>query len=211
FILCLGYKGEVIREYFYNYEFLNNDFTIELGKNKIVKIHNKHNETNWKITLVNTGNKTLKGARLKQIEKYINGEQFMMTYGDGVADVNINALIDFHKKHGKTATVTGTNSVSLFGNLKIKGDKVESFKEKTKDKQDLISGGFFVFNRDIFKYLSNDDNCDLEIGALEEIAEKGELIVYKHKGFWYCMDTIRDTEYLNNLWNDNKAEWKIWR
>lgn len=210
FILCLGYKGELIKEYFYNYEFLNNDFTIELGKRKNIKVYNKHNEKKWKVTLLNTGEKALKGARLKKIEKYIDGDQFMMTYGDGVADIDISSLLTFHQKHGKLATVTGTNPVSLFGNLKIKNNKVESFREKERDKKGLISGGFFVFNKGIFDYLSNDDNCDLEIGPLGEIAKEGQLMVYKHKGTWMCMDTIRDTEYLNKLYNENKAFWKVW-
>lgn len=210
FVLCLGYKGEMIKEYFYNYEVLNNDFTVELGKKKNLDIHSSHDEDGWRITLADTGDRALKGARLKQVEKYIDGDCFMMTYGDGVANVNIKDLLDFHKAHGKLATVTGVNPVSLFGDLKIKDNKVETFREKSKDGKNLVSGGFFVFDREIFDYLTFDENCDLEIGPLEKIVEKGELMVYKHPGFWACMDTYRDVELLNRLWKENKAEWKIW-
>lgn len=210
FVLCLGYKGEILKEYFYDYEVLNNDFTIELGNKKNMEIHNTPNEQGWRITLADTGDKALKGARLKRIEKYIDGDQFMVTYGDGVADVDINALLDFHKRHGKLATVTGINPISQFGGLKVKDNKVETFHEKQKDGNELVSGGFFVFNKGIFDYLSDGDSCDLEIGALEKVAKDSQLMVYHHKGFWVCMDTLRDMEYLNRLWNKNKAEWKVW-
>lgn len=210
FILCLGYKGEMIKEYFYEYEVLNNDFTVELGDTKNIEIHSSHSEKGWRVTLVDTGNKALKGARLKRAEKYIDGDQFMLTYGDGLANIDIDSLLAFHHSHGKLVTVTGINLGSRFGELKIKGDNVESFSEKPKNSHGLINGGFFVFNKKIFDYLSNDDNCDLEIGALEKVAKDGQLMVYKHKGFWACMDTIRDMEYLNKLWNENKAEWKVW-
>lgn len=210
FVLCLGYKGEMIKEYFYNYEVLNNDFTVELGKRKSVDIHSSHDEDGWRITLADTGDKALKGSRLKQVEKYIDGDYFMMTYGDGVANVNIKALLDFHKSHGKTATVTGVNPISLFGNIKIKDNMVETFREKSKDEKNLVSGGFFVFSRKLLDCLSVDDDCDLEIGVLERIANEGELMAYKHKGFWANMDTYRDVEFLNRLWKENKAEWKIW-
>lgn len=210
FVLCLGYKGEMIKEYFYNYEVLNNDFTVELGKRKSVDIHSSHCEDGWRITLADTGDKALKGARLKQIEKYIDGDCFLMTYGDGVANVNIKALLDFHKSHGKMATVTGVSPVSLFGDLKIKDNKVKTFREKTKDECSLVSGGFFVFDKKFLDRLSIDDDCDLEIGAMEKLANEGELMVYKHTGFWAYMDTYRDVELLNRLWKENKAEWKIW-
>ncbi len=210
FILSLGYKGEMIKEYFYYYELMNNDVTLELGHPKKIAIHKNHNENGWRVTLADTGEKTLKGARLKKIEKYIQGDEFMMTYGDGVADINIKSLIDFHHTHGKLATVTGINPASRFGELKVQGDRVEAFNEKPQISSGLISGGFFVFNKGIFDYLSKDDNCDLEIGALEKIASEGQLMVYKHKGSWACMDTLRDMDYLNNLWNENKAFWKIW-
>lgn len=210
FILCLGYKGEMIKDYFYHYEILNNDFTIELGKSKEIRIHQIHHENGWKITLADTGEKSLKGARLKKIEKYIDSDTFMVTYGDGVANIDINALLEFHHYHGKLATVTGVNPAARFGELKIVGERVESFCEKPESNKDYINGGFFVFNKKLFDYLSVDDACDLEYGPLEEIAKEGQLMVYKHPGLWACMDTIRDTEYLNKLWNENRAFWKIW-
>lgn len=210
FMLCLGYKGGIIKEYFYNYEVLNNDFTIELGENKNIEIHSNHTEEGWRITLADTGDKALKGARLKRVEKYIDGDQFMVTYGDGVANIDINALLKFHRSHEKLATVIGINPVARFGELKIKGDQVESFSEKPETSSGLINGGFFVFNKDIFDYLSADDDCDFEIGPLEKVAREGQLMVYKHTGFWACMDTIRDMEYLNRLYDEGKAAWKIW-
>jgi len=210
FILCLGYKGEMIKDYFYNYEILNNDFTIELGTEKKIEIHSSHTEKNWRITLADTGDKALKGARLKRIEKYITGSQFMMTYGDGVSNIDINSLLAFHQSHGKLATVTGVNPASRFGELKIKGNQVERFSEKPESSLEFINGGFFVFNRGIFDYLSDDDNCELEIGPLEKIASEGHLMVYKHSGFWACMDTLRDMDYLNKLCAWGKAPWMVW-
>ena len=210
FVLSLGYKGEMIKEYFYNYEILSNDFTIELGNEKAIEVHNINSERNWRVTLADTGDKALKGARLKRVEKYIDDDQFMMTYGDGVADIDIRDLLEFHQGHGKLATVTGINPASRFGELKIKGNQVESFSEKPQNGAGLINGGFFVFNRGIFDYLSNNDSCDLEVGALEQIAREGQLMVYKHRGFWACMDTIRDMDFLNKLWTEGKALWKVW-
>ena len=210
FVLALGYKGEMIRNYFCHYELMNNDVTIELGKPERLCIHHAHEDDGWKITLANTGEDTLKGARLKKIQKYITGDTLMVTYGDGVANIDMGALLSFHKSHGKLATVTGINPASRFGELKVKGDEVGAFSEKPKNGNGLVNGGFFVLNRAVFDYLSEDDSCDLEIGALEQIARQGELMVYKHKGFWACMDTFRDMEYLNRLWAEDKAEWKVW-
>lgn len=211
FILALGYKGEMIKNYFCHYELMNNDVTIELGQPENMCIHHSHDEAGWKITLANTGEKALKGARLKKVERYITGDTFMMTYGDGIADVDINALLAFHKAHGKLVTVTGINLTSRFGELKTEGDRVGVFSEKPKNNKTLINGGFFVFNKSIFNYLSLDDSCDLEVGPLDQIAKEGQLMVYKHRGFWACMDTLRDMEYLNKLWDDGKAEWKTWK
>jgi glucose-1-phosphate cytidylyltransferase len=210
FVLCLGYKGEMIKEYFYNYEVFNSNFTIEYGIDKKIEIENNHAEKGWKVTLAYTGDKTLKGARLKKIEKYIDGDTFMVTYGDGVGDIDIKALLAFHKQHGKIATVTGVNYISRFGELNIKGEDVLRFLEKQEKGAAYINGGFFVFNRKIFDYLTYDDFCDLEYGPLEKLATEGQLKVYKHKGFWSCMDTLRDVDYLNDLWNRGKAEWKVW-
>ena len=211
FVLALGYKGETIKNYFCHYELMNNDVTIELGQPESTCIHYAHDEAGWKITLADTGEKALKGARLKKVERYITGDTFMMTYGDGITDVDINELLAFHKSHGKMATVTGINPAARFGELKIDGDCVEAFREKPQNGDGLINGGFFVFNRKILDYLTTDDLCDLEVGPLEQIAKDKQLMVFKHRGFWACMDTLRDTEYLNKIWNDGKAKWKIWK
>jgi len=211
FILCLGYKGEMIKEYFYHYEVMNNDVTITLGSNSGFKVHNSHDENDWQITLCNTGDNAQKGARLKRIEKYIDADQFMVTYGDGVADIDIEDLLSFHQSHGKTATVTGVRPKFLrFGELNVHEDQVTRFSEKPKYAGSYVNGGFFIFKRDLFNSLEDSDDCDLETEVLEEISKKGELMVYKHNKFWACMDTIRDAEYLNNLWNNNQAEWGIW-
>jgi glucose-1-phosphate cytidylyltransferase len=210
FVLALGYKGEMIKNYFCHYELMNNDVTIELGQPENMCIHHSHDEAGWKITLADTGERSLKGSRLKKVEKYILGDIFMMSYGDGIADVDINALLAFHKAHGKIVTVTGINPAARFGELRITGDCVVSFAEKPQKGESLVNGGFFVFNRAIFDYLTIDDSCDLEIGPLEQIAKDGQMMVYKHQGFWTCMDTFRDMEYLNRLWNNGKAKWKIW-
>lgn len=211
FVLCLGYKGDMIKDYFYHYDLMNNDITLEIGNRENVQIYNNNtSENNWKITLANTGEKSLKGCRLKKIEKYIDGDDFFMTYGDGVANIDISSLLKFHRRHGKLATVTGVNPASRFGELKVNGDRVEAFSEKPDIASSFISGGFFVFNRGIFDYLTTDESCDLEIGPLEKIAAENQLMVYRHNSFWACMDTIRDVEHLNKLWTENKAQWKMW-
>ncbi len=211
FILCLGYKGDMIKEYFMHYEMMNNDVTICLGSKAGFKIHNASNEEDWEITLCDTGAHALKGARIKRIERYIDTEQFMVTYGDGVADINIQDLLDYHQSHGKIATVTGVRPKFLkFGDLNIDEGRVTRFTEKPKYGGSYVNGGFFVFNRELFNYLEDRDGCELEAAPLSRIAKQGELMVYKHDKFWACMDTIRDTEYLNNLWNQNQAAWKVW-
>ncbi|WP_338667158.1 glucose-1-phosphate cytidylyltransferase [Pseudodesulfovibrio methanolicus] len=211
FLLPLGYKGEMIRDYFVNYEWMNNDITLELGNRANVCMHGCHEETDWRITMSNTGQHTLKGGRIKRVEKYVKGDTFMLTYGDGVANIDINALLDFHHSHGKIVTVSGVNPAQRFGELKTDGDRVLAFQEKPVHTTcELINGGYFVFDRKIFDYLTPDEDCDLEYGPLEKLAAKGELMVYRHEGFWACMDTLRDTEHLNRLWDQNKAEWKVW-
>jgi glucose-1-phosphate cytidylyltransferase len=209
FVLALGYKGDMIKDYFHHYELMNSDMTIELGKPESCITHQNHSEVGWKITLADTGLETLKGARMKKLEKYIDGDDFMMTYGDGVANVNIPALLKFHKSHGKIVTATGVYPSSRFGTLSVNKNNTATFVEKPKS-DSLISGGFFVFNKDIFKHLHENDTCDLEYGTLEKLSHKGEVKAYKHNGFWGSMDTIRDMEYLNKLWDEGKAKWKIW-
>lgn len=210
FIMCLGYKGEMIKNYFYNYEILNNDFTVELGNRTSLEIHSQHNEAGMRVTLADTGERTLKGARIKRIEKYVIGDTFMLTYGDGVAEIDLCELLSFHKSHGRIGTVTGVRPPSRFGELVVRDNKVVSFAEKPQVSAGLINGGFFVFDRKIFDYLTQDDNCDFEVGPLEKLAKDDELMVYEIKGNWACMDTLRDMEYLNRLWKDSKAFWKIW-
>ena len=161
--------------------------------------------------MVDTGEKALKGARIKRIEKYVEEDLFMLTYGDGVANINIEKLLSFHRSHGCIGTVTGVRPPSRFGEMVVKYNKVISFVEKPQVSEGLINGGFFVFNRKIFDYLSDEDNCDFEAGPLEQLAKDNELMLYEHKGEWACMDTYRDMVYLNKLWESGKAFWKIWK
>lgn len=210
FILALGYKGDFVKNYFCHYELMNNDITIELGRPNSMEIHHNMNEDNWRITMVDTGEKSMKGARIKRLQKFIPDDTFMLTYGDGVANIDIKALVAFHHQHGRMATVTGINPAARFGELKLDGDVVVNFREKHLDDGGLANGGFFVFNKEIFNYLSLEDDCDLEIGPLERLAEEGQLMVYRHPGFWACMDTLRDMDFLNNLWEQGQASWKIW-
>ena len=167
FIITLGFKGEVIKEYFSKFEILNNDFSINLDTNKIT-YHNKHDETEWKVTLIDTGLNTLKSRRIKLVEKYLDNDINMLTYGDGVADININSLLEFHKNHGKIITLSGVNAPSRFGELICKGGKVQSFVEKPQMSIGIINGGFMVFNKNLLNYLSEDDNCDFEFDTLEK-------------------------------------------
>ncbi len=212
FVLPLGYKGEVIKEYFYHYELMNADITVELGNRSGLCVHQAHDETGWTVTMVDTGENTLKGGRIKRVERYIGNETFMLTYGDGVANIDISAVLGFHRSHGRIATVTGVNPAARFGELKTEGDSVKIFSEKPQAAEGsaLVSGGFFVFEPQIFDYLSGEKECDLEYGALEKLAGMGELMVYRHSGFWACMDTLRDVEGLNKMWVQGNAPWKIW-
>lgn len=214
FILCLGYKGEMIKEYFLNFEELTNDFTLELRareKNGIrIAHHNNSHLEDWKITFVDTGQETQTGTRINRIHKYVKDEkEFFLTYGDGVADININNLLRHHKKMGKTATITGVHTMSVFGLLEYQNGLVKTFREKPKT-DDMISGGFFVCTPKIFAYLNNSDTCIFEDKPLKTLARKKELALYKHEGFWYCMDTQKHVNELNKLWSLGKAPWKIW-
>jgi len=210
FVLCLGYKGDVIKHYFLDYEMMNNDFTIELGRRKSIQVHNHHPEEGWRVTLAETGLNAQTGARIKRIERYIDSDIFMLTYGDGVSDVNIGELVEFHKAHGRTGTVTGVRPSSRFGELVAEGGQVIEFNEKPQTTRGLISGGFFVFNREVFKYVSDADECNFERGPLEQMARDGELMVYPHQGYWQCLDTIRDLKILNEEWESGSAPWKVW-
>jgi glucose-1-phosphate cytidylyltransferase len=210
FILCLGYQGGLIKEYFLNYMVHNSDITVKLGKNPQVKMHNMSTEENWTVTIVDTGEDHQKGARIKKIEPYIDSDTFMVTYGDGVGDINIKDLISFHNSKNKIATITGVNLPSNFGQIYAEGSKIIEFNEKPNIKERIINGGFIVFNRKIFDYLTEDKNCDLEHGVFEQLALEEQLLVFRHEGSWACMDTYRDTVSLNQLWDNNQAFWKIW-
>ena len=211
FVICLGYKGDMIKEYFLNYEAMNNDFTIPLGNYNKIRIHSNHQERDWCVTLADTGEEAQTGARVKKIENYIDGDLFMLTYGDGVANINIKNLFEYHKSHGKIGTMTGVHPSSRFGELVINDNKITVFNEKPQVTEGLINGGFFVFNKTFLKYLKEDDNCYLEKEPLEHLAAEGELMVYPHEGFWQCVDTYRELELLNNLWKSRKPLWKVWR
>ncbi|NMC05036.1 MAG: glucose-1-phosphate cytidylyltransferase [Candidatus Lokiarchaeota archaeon] len=208
FIICLGVKGNVIKDYFAHYELEHFDCTVDLKTMDIQYF--RHEETDWKVTLAETGLNTLKGGRIKRVEKYLDPGVNMLTYGDGVSDIDLKAILKFHKSHGKMVTITAVNLGSKFGEIDEKDGKVISFKEKPKISPSLVNGGFMVFNKEMLDYLTDKEDCDFEIGALDKLAEMGEVMAYKHRGFWACMDHERDVAYLTDLWNKNKAPWKIW-
>jgi glucose-1-phosphate cytidylyltransferase len=209
FIICCGHKGEIIKDYFLNYNLYNADFECDLKSNSS-KILNLKKE-DWNIKLIDTGKNTMTGGRLKKIKKYIGeDENFLFTYGDGVADINIKELIKFHNLHNKIATITATSPPGRFGNLRINNNnQVENFIEKPDQGEAWINGGFFVLNSKVFDYLK-DDQTVWENEPLKSLSSQGQLIAYKHYGFWQPMDTIREKNYLNELWQKEKAPWKTW-
>jgi len=210
FIICLGYKGYVIKEYFMHYFLHNSDITIDIANNK-VETHDSNSEA-FKVTLVDTGLNTKTAGRLKQIQKYIGNEDFMLTYGDGVCDINLEELVQFHKTHNKIATVTSIQLDARFGGMDVGTDgEVLSFREKAKDESKWINGGFFVLKPEVFNYLKGDvNNMMWEDEPLESLANDNELIAYRHHGFWKCMDALRDKIELEDLWKHNQAKWKVW-
>lgn len=210
FVICLGYKGTYIKEYFLNYFMYNADCTIDLANNQ-VEILNQFAE-NFKITLVDTGLETLTAGRLKRVQQYVDGEDFMLTYGDGVADVNISKLIEYHKKNNKICTMTAIQPGSRFGVMDMDSENViQNFVEKPKDDGVWINGGFFVLKPDVFKYLHNDADLVMwEAQPLSDLANDRQIVAYKHTGFWKCMDTMRDKEELEKMWNQQPA-WKVWK
>ena len=210
FIICLGYKGYMIKEFFMHYFLHNSDITIDIGSNK-VEIHDSPTEA-FKVTLVETGLETKTAGRLKQVQKFIGDEDFMLTYGDGVCDVNIKELVAFHKAHNKIATVTSIQLNSRFGGMDLgKNGQVLDFREKEKDESKWINGGYFVLKPEVFKYLDGDmTNMMWEDEPLERLATDNELMAYQHKGFWKCMDALRDKIELEELWKNKAAQWKVW-
>ena len=209
FVICLGVKADVIKNYFFNYKPISADFTLDISSGEI-EYHNNHIKNSWKVTLVDTGMDTLKGGRIKRVEKYLEPDINMLTYGDGVSDINLKDLVEFHKSHGKTVTISGVHPPARFGEIVEKDGKVHVFQEKPQTSQGMINGGFMVFNRGMLDYLTEDENCDFEVGPLEEIAKAGEVMVYRHEGNWECMDHGRDVLHLNKLWKNNQAFWKVW-
>jgi glucose-1-phosphate cytidylyltransferase len=209
FVICCGYKGYVIKEYFANYALHMSDITFDM-KNEKVEVHQNLGEP-WKVTLVDTGDRTMTGGRLKRVAKFVEGERlFCFTYGDGVADVDISKLIEFHLKHGKLATVMATRPLGRFGHLRLaKSGLVEAFEEKTEGVDSWINGGFFILSPKVIERI-NGDATPWEVGPLESLAADGQLVAYMHDGFWQPMDTLREKRLLEELWAEGKAPWKVW-
>lgn len=207
FIICAGYKGEVIREYFSNFEVMNSDFTVQLGKQGKISFHDEVPEKDWKVTVAETGAETMTGGRVFKVRKYLSGNTFMCTYGDGLSDIDFDKLLKFHKSHGKIATVSAVRPSSRFGAMEIsENSEVYSFTEKPQN-HEWVNAGFFVFEKKIFDYL--DENSVLEKGPLENLARDGQLMAYKHNGFWQPMDTYREMIMLTEMWNSGSAPWSL--
>ena len=210
FVLCLGYRGNIIKDYFLNYEAMNNDFRICLGRQSHIEFMGAHQEQDFAVTLVDTGLDTMTGGRLQRAARYLSDDEtFLLTYGDGLSDVNVCDLIKFHRRHGRIATVTSVPPISRFGVLESDDrGQVQRFMEKPRA-NGLISAGYFVFNRRIFDYL-NGPQCVLEREPLERLAREGQLMAYRHDGFFYAMDTYREYQHLNELWAGEQTPWKVW-
>lgn len=207
FFIALGYKGSVIKRYFLDYHSLQRNMTIDLANGKTEFGDNEPED--WKVHLIDTGQNSMTGGRVKRLEKYLRDDTFMVTYGDGVCDVDIRELIKFHKSHGKIATVTAVRPPARFGELIIKDDLNARFSEKPQTHDGWINGGFLVFEPEVFNYLEGDESI-LEIDALERLANEDQLAAYRHNGFWQCMDTLRDKRQLEKAWHDGNPPWKVW-
>lgn len=207
FILALGYKSEIIKHYFLNYASINSDFTINIKSGKIQNTKKKIED--WNVSLVDTGLNTMTGGRLKRLKSIIGNETFMLTYGDGLADIDVSKVLEFHKNHKKMATVTTVHPGARFGELNINDNIVKAFKEKPQTSQGWINGGFFIIEPEFFDFIEGDETV-LEGEPLEKAASMGELMAYRHEGFWHCMDTVRDKKVLEDLFSKEKAPWKIW-
>jgi glucose-1-phosphate cytidylyltransferase len=208
FVLCLGYKGQLIKEYFMNFEWLTNDFTLELGRGQGRVTHHAHGLDDWIITFADTGLETETGGRVKRIEKYITGEHFFLTYGDAVADVDIAALRDFHLSKDRTVTLTGVHPPSRFGILDVRDGVAQSFREKP-GLDGLVNGGFMVCRRDVFDLL--DEDCVFELAPMQELARTDRLAVFEHRSFWQCMDTFKEVEQFNSQWDRGVKPWVAWK
>ncbi|MDC1018373.1 glucose-1-phosphate cytidylyltransferase [Pseudomonadales bacterium] len=206
FILALGYKADVIKQYFLNYASINSDFTVSMSDGSI-EFHNS-SSLDWKVTLVDTGLNTMTGGRVKRLKDHINDETFMLTYGDGVSDVDVGEVLKFHKQHGQMVTVTTVRPSARFGELDIKEDTVNSFTEKPQTSKGWINGGYFVIEPEFIDSIDGDETI-LERQPLEGVAHKGQLMAYRHEGFWQCMDTVRDRDYLEKLWATGDAPWLV--
>jgi len=210
FILCLGYKGEVIREYFVNYHWTHSDVTVDLARPGHFHTHQAHGE-DWQVTLADTGYATMTAGRIRRIRRYLgDDENFMLTYGDGVADIDLARLEAFHSEHGAVATVTGVHPSSRWGELVVDGDDVRAFLEKPQISEGFINGGFFVLNRRIFDYLGDDDTVPFERAPMQALTRDGQLKVFAHDGYWMAMDTLRDLSLLNEEWKSLRPAWKVW-
>jgi glucose-1-phosphate cytidylyltransferase len=210
FIVALGYKGEVVKDYFLRFYAINNDLTIDLECGATT-IHKNGHQTNWKVHLADTGLHTQTGGRLKRLDRWLEkDETFLFTYGDGVTDLNIQALLEFHRRHGKIATVTTVRSPARFGRIGFSGDQVTNFYEKPESGEGWINGGYFVLNRKAFDYIEGDDTV-WEHGPVERLARDGQLMGYRHHGFWSCMDTLKEKNILEEFWNCGKAPWALWQ
>lgn len=207
FVVCCGYKGYVIKEYFANYFLHMSDVTFDMQNNKM-EVHQRSAEP-WRVTLVDTGEETMTGGRIKRVADYLGNEDFCCTYGDGIGDVNITALVDFHKQHGKSATLTAVQPPGRFGALNLNGNSVVSFEEKPHGDGNWVNGGFFVLSPEVFNYIK-DDQTVWEREPMEQLAKEGQMAAYFHSGFWQPMDTLRDKNHLEALWAGGKAPWKIW-
>jgi glucose-1-phosphate cytidylyltransferase len=207
FVLCLGYKGWAFKRFFLDYHLAAADLTVRLGSEPDVHLHGHSELDDWEVTLAETGLETMTGGRVKAVERYVEGDDFLLTYGDGVSDVDVTELLRFHRQHGRIGTVTAIRPPGRFGELQLEGGRVASFSEKPSTAPGYVSGGFFVFKREFFARLSGEASQTLEREPLHELAADGELVAYRHEGFWQCMDNSRDYQFLNQLWAEGRAPW----
>jgi glucose-1-phosphate cytidylyltransferase len=211
FILCLGYKGEYIKEYFRNYLWNTCDSTLTLGRNPAVQFHNSHEEEDWKVTLADTGEESMTAYRVKLIQKYLSaGESFLLTYGDGLSTIDINGSIAAHNVAGKVCTISAVHPAGRFGTLRIEGDHVRTFSEKPQYEEAYVNGGYMVCDYRLFDYLSDNPNMMFERKPMDDLVRDGQLNAFKHEGFWQPMDTYQETQYLNKVWSEGRAPWKVW-